>query len=209
MKILKWFLIVIGALIVLLLILVGTIYYMFTRPIPLAKEITPVPISQEAAVRLEQKIDALEQEIETARQKGEVKPVKLEVTPEEATSWAKDKIDKAIAEGQIDLPLTIKNIQINFSSGSVVVKAMASGTLYGITATVGGKALVDIKEGSLWYRIEEIYLGGLPGFVKDQLMSYLPESGEGTIQLVDLPVELQDIHIENGKLIVNGMTTGK
>ncbi|HEX77622.1 MAG TPA: hypothetical protein G4O03_04335 [Dehalococcoidia bacterium] len=204
--------IVFGLLVLLVATIIGYFCYTLSRPIPLEQEMTPVAISHEAALSLDRKIEALEAQIRAAQEAGVVKPIRFEVTPEEASSWAKEEIERALEEGEVDLPFNIESIQINFSPGSVIIKGMAKIKAWGFTISVGGEAEVDIRHGQLWYAIEEekIQLAGIPGAVKEQVLEAIragiPHWPSGSFDITDLPLELQSIGVEDDKLVIEGQT---
>ena len=204
-----------GILVLVVAAIVGYFWYTLSRPIPLEQEMTPVVISHEAALSFDQKIEAVEEQIEAAQEAGVVQPIHLEATPEEISSWAKEEIERALEEGEVDLPFTIENIQINFSPGSVIIKGFAKIKAWGFTFSIGGEAEIDVRDGELWYTVDEekIQLGGIPGFIKDRVLQAIrdnvPDWPSGSFSITDLPVELQDIKVYDYKLVIDGHTGGK
>ncbi len=211
MKILKWLLISIGSLIGLLLILAGIFYFLASRPPAIKSEMRPVEVSAEATHSLEQKVKSFQQEVEGAARAGEKKPVKLEITEGELTS----KLNQFIQEqtSKEELPIEVKNIQVNVKNGELLLAGEAN--ISGVKFQGGAKAAMRTEDGKIKLEVSKVDLGRLPlpGKVKKKVMSLIPEGGT-TLKLEDLPiglekglpVDLKNVRLEDGKLIIEGVT---
>jgi len=210
MKIVKWTLIFIGSLIGLLLIFAGIFYFLASRPPAIKSEMRPVEIST-VATSLEQKVKSFQQEVEEAARAGEEKPVKLEITEGELTS----KLNQFIQEqtSKEELPVEVKNIQVNVKDGELLLAGEAK--VAGVKFQGGAKATIRAEDGEIKLEVSKVDLGRLPlpGKVKEKVMSLIPEEGT-TLKLEDLPlgleenlpVELKDLRLEDGKLVIEGIT---
>ena len=211
MKVLKWVLISIGSLVGLVLILAGVAYYLASRPPAIKGEMRPVKISAEAARSLEQKLEAFQQEVQQAAQAGEQKEVKLEITEEELNAKINEYLKELTSEEE--LPVSVENVQVNVKDGKLLLVGEAE--VSGVKVQGGVEAKMKVENGKVKLQVNKVDLGRLPlpGGVKKKVLSLIPEE-KATIDLEDLPlgleknipVELKNICLKDGKLVIEGMT---
>lgn len=150
---------------------------------------TPVPVTDEAAESFDQNIEDFEQEIAQAYRGEEVT---LVITEEEATS----KLAELAAE---QLPLQMNRVQIHFDEGMVGGFAIVD---LGIDVQVAVQAKIEAEDGKPKITVESLNVGRLPipSTLVDQVMiAIMRQLGE---RWESVPVELQDITIEDGELTI-------
>ncbi len=187
-----------GAVFALLLITIGVGGYLITGPVDRETGANPIVATSEAAQSLDHKIDALEQEIDAATARGEHRQVTLVITEEEATS----KIDELAEAG--DLALGMERVQIHFIDSQVY--AFAKVDLI-IDVQVALQAQIEANNGEVDITIESFKLGRLsiPKTLIDQVMRALTKLIEDRLD-EEVDIELKQITIGNGQMIVTGVT---
>ena len=191
---LRWILIGIGGFIVIVLAVLGALYYLFTRPPAELSEMREVNITEEASKSFDEKMEHFRKALEGG---GEVE---IELTEEEVSSKILD-VAKEKLEGT---PLKPEKIMINFKDGEVEVGGEVK-VNWGPNPTVNiwGRGEVEVEEGKIKYKLKELKMGSVPGPVMNLLKKYIPEEGkEGEIKIKDL--EALDIEIKEGKIILKG-----
>ena len=186
-NIIRTFFLTLGTIFAMLLLIAGIGGYFITGTAP-TDEWPWVNPTDEAAARLDKKVEALEREIDEAQ---EGRKLTLEITQEEATS----KLDQLARAG--DLSIEIHYIQIHFSDG--MVRALAKvDMVIGVQAALEAK--IGVKDGRPDVTIESLHLGRLPipKALVDNVMTALEQA------LVErwesLHVELQSIIFEQGAI---------
>ncbi|MFQ5987679.1 MAG: hypothetical protein ACE5H6_02385 [Dehalococcoidia bacterium] len=177
----------------MLLIIIGVGGYLVTGPAPIGAEASPVPVTDEAAESFDQKVDGLVQEIAQAHPRKEVT---LVITEEEATS----KLAELAAANQ--LLLEMNHVKIHFDEGMVGGFAIVD---LGIDVQVAFQAKIDAEDGKPKITIERLNFGRLPvprTLVDQVMVAVMRQLGE---RWEGVPVELQDINIEDGKLTFIGV----
>ena len=189
MNIIRTLFLFLGAVFALLLIIIGVGGYLVTGPAPMEAGTTPVPVTDEAAESFDQNIEDFEQEIAQAYRGEEVT---LVITEEEATS----KLAELAAE---QLPLQMNRVQIHFDEGMVCGFAIVD---LGIDVQVAFQAKIEAEDGKPKITVESLNFGRLPipSTLVDQVMiAIMRQLGE---RWESVPVELQDITIEDGELTI-------
>lgn len=191
------FFLFLGSVFALLLITVGVGGYLITGPAPRGAGATPILVTQEAAESLDHKIEQFQREIAEASAMAGHREVTLVITEEEITS----KAAQLAAAGRF--PVDIDYVQIHFSDGRVCGFALAD---LGIDVQVGIQARIGVNEGKPDIKIESLNFGRLPisGTLIDQVMTALMRQMEEPLE--NIPIELQEITIENGEMIIGGIT---
>lgn len=194
MNLIRTFFLFLGSVFALLSIIVGVGGYLITGPAPREAGATAVAVTDEAAESLDNKIEAFQQQIAQASV-GE--RVTLVITEEEATS----KLAQLADLGQ--LPVDIDYVQIHFNDGRVCGFAIVD---LGIDMQVALQAKIGAEEGKPDITIESFNLGRLPipRTLIDQVMSAVMRQMEEQVE--NIPIELEEVTIENGEMIIRGVT---
>jgi hypothetical protein len=187
-----------GAVFALLMITIGIGGYLITGPAAREVGANSVEITEEAAQRLDDKIDALEQEIDAAIARGEHRRVALLITEEEATS----KIKALSDEGEIGID--IDHIQVCFIDGRVHVFTKID---FLISVQVSLQAEIEVNDGDIEIKIKSFNAGriSVPRTLIDQVMRAVMRMADERFE-EDLDVELEQITVGNGQMIVTGVT---
>jgi hypothetical protein len=173
----------------MLLLIAGVLGYLITGPPPKWDK-TWVKPNDEAAARLDEKIEALELQIDEAVDGEELT---LELTEEEVTS----KMDQLARDG--DLSVDMEHPQIYFSEG--LVQAISRVDLR-IDVWVAVEANIGVKEGRPDIKIESLHLGRLP-IPKTLVNSVVTALERATEERWDeLDVVLQEVTIKQGELSI-------
>ena len=187
-----------GAVFALLLITIGIVGYLITGPAAREVEANPVAVTEEAAQRLDDKIDALEQEVDEAIARGEHRRVTLVITEEEATS----KIKALSDEGEIGID--IDYVQIHFIDGKV--HCFAKVELI-IKFQVSFQAEIEVRDGEVDIKMVGFNVGrvSIPRPLIDQVMRAVMRMADERLE-EEIDIELEQITIENNRMIVTGAT---
>lgn len=197
MKALKIFGIAVGCIVLVLLIIGGVAYALMRGSSELASQVKPVVTSAEAAQRLDTKLEDLEK---AAKAASPGTTVSLILTEEEVNSKIAAELSKADIPENID----VKDVTVNLRDGEVLASARVN--ISGIQTTVGVKAKVEVADGKASIVVQNLDLGKLPvpQALKDRITGLIP--GDGKISLSDIPVDLQDIQIVDGQIVLRGVT---
>ena len=188
-NIIRTFFVTLGTVFAMLLLIAGILGYLITGPPPKWDK-TWVKPTDEAAARLDEKIETLELQIDEAVHGEELT---LELTEEEVTS----KMDQLAGDG--DLSVDMEHPQIYFNEG--LVQAIARVDLR-IDVWVAIEATIGVKEGRPDIKIESLHLGRLP-IPKTLVNSVVTALERATEERWDeLDVALQEVTIEQGELSV-------
>ena len=191
--------ITLGTILLLILIVAGTTLFLMHRPSSLTASMTPIVSTHEAAVVLENKLTDFENSVQNATPGTQVS---LNVSQEEITS----KVNEELAGMTDKLPagMTISNVSINFQDGKALISAPLKYSA--LSGTAGAQIAVNTVDGRPTVQIQEIDFGALPipQAVKDQLIGLIPNNG--TIDMGNIPVDITQIQIINGQIVMNGVT---
>lgn len=187
-----------GAVFALLLIAIGIGGYLITGPAAREVEANPIPVTEEAAQRLDDKIHALEQEIDQASAMGVHSRVTLVITEEEATSKVKALADEGKTGIDIDY------VQIHFIDGRV--HAFAKIDLL-MNLQVALQAEIEVNDGKPDIKIVSLDLGrvSVPKTLIGQVMRAVMRMADKRLE-EEIDIELEQITIGNGQMIVTGVT---
>jgi hypothetical protein len=192
-NIIKNIFLALGAVFALLLLIVGIGGWLVTGPAPTEEcGTTQIKVSPEAAASLDDKIAAFERQIDEAAE-GEV--LILEITEEEATS----KVAQLAKEGRISLEMNY--IQIHFIDNSMCGSALVD-LLIDMQVVI--QATIRVEDGKPDITIEGLHLGRIPipKTLIDNVMTALEKEVEDRWEA--LPIEFEQINIENGEMIIIG-----
>lgn len=192
-----------------LLLIVGIIAFLLTRPSPIA-EPAPIPVSPQIAPKLvkqlEEKVIYFLHQIEEANKAGEIREVSLEITNAEVNAFiitqALPKIQEEMAKKEV--PFKIEDIRISFTGEGayIAIKTEFAGFKPHLTIL----ADLQLAEGKPQIFIKKMDLGRLPlpGVVEKRL-----EEAIRGIKLPDLPIDIKTLDIQKGRIILEGLTKGK
>ncbi|MBA7596304.1 hypothetical protein ES703_03274 [subsurface metagenome] len=187
-----------GAVFALLLIAIGIVGYLVTGPAAREVGANAIPITEEAVQSLDDKIDVLEQEVDAAIARGEHRLHLLIITEEEATS----KIQALSDEGETGVD--IDHIQIRFIDGRVHAFAKIDVV---ISLQVSLQAEIEVNDGEVEIKVVRFNVGrvSIPSTLIDQVMRAVMGRVHERLE-ADIDIELEQITVENGQMIVAGIT---
>ena len=199
-KAIQLVLMVVGAATIILGIVVGAFLYNFSQPTDIEKQMHPVETSEQLADAFTEAWDAFEQ---AAREASIGDTVEVILSEAEVSSRVMEQI------GKVGLPFDVKKAWVNFLPGSVHILWAAEGSVLGLSVHIGGKAWVEIREENgktvLWYQLEELDFGRVPGSIKDIIMENIGDEMEGTWEPPeDWGLDLSSINIEGDQVIIKG-----
>jgi len=192
-------LVVIGTVSGIAFLFLGVGLYLTTQSPRIEAQMTSIIPTRAHAQMFDVEMETFEQAV----QKAEVDElVSITVTQEEVTS----KLDEVIK--RVDLPVEVRSVVVNFMEGKILVL----GKVYvNLEVNVGVVARIEIdSEGKPSVVVEEIDIGRgalLPPGIVDQLTSYIPNMDTVAEYLKELPVKLEEVVIEEGRLTVTGAIT--
>lgn len=200
MKALQIFLMFVGALAVLAIIalIIGYVLALLTPDI--RSNMRPVVLSSEAVDSLNSKIDNMKMEATAANLNKIQKTINLTVNEEEINSL----IVMSLAEGT----LPAREMLVNLNDGYFIV--YNAWNFPAFPAKTGIIGSIDVEEGKPVFIVRDFLLGKLP--VPDAI----DRSVQDTINIViklnlpfeELRLDLKEVTIEEGQLILTGSTSG-
>jgi hypothetical protein len=196
MKTLKIIGIVIGSIVVLVLIIVGVVWFLMSRPSKLTKDVTPVVPSAAASQSLDNKWQAFQTEIAQS-QPGT--PVTITLTQQEVDS----KINDGLKTANLPAGLTVSKMNVNLTDGKILLAATVQYSV--LSGNAGMVATVDIVNGQPTITVTNIDMGSLPfpQSLKDQLKSLIPQDA---LFQTNSSFQAQSINISDGLLTIQGIT---
>lgn len=204
MKFIKNCLTFIAILVLLLIFAAGTLFYFLTRSPEGKVETTPVPVTAEAAQRLESKVESFIEQLDQAGKTGEQRRVTIEITEEELNSFIARELPRL--QKEVDFPFEVESVWVSLREGQARVTAQVN--IAGFTPKLSATVGINVEDGVLKVDLKEIDLGRLPlpGLLKEQIDRFLQEGVD--LSQMDLPFELRKVVIKDGKLIVEGVSKG-
>ena len=191
--------ITLGSVVFLALAAAGVIFFLMHRAPAITNTMTPVTSSHQSVMALDSKITAFNNAVQNATPGT---PVSLNVTQEEITS----KVNEELAGMTAQLPagLSVGNVTINFQDGKALISAPV--TYSALSGTAGAAIAVQTINGTPTISVKDIDFGALPipQAVKDQLAGMIPNGGQ--IDLGNMPVDITNIQIIDGQIVMNGVT---
>lgn len=199
-----------------ILIVLGSIgVYLSTRPTSMESEMRPIDADVEDIQSFDQKLGVLEKEILEASATGEEREVTLTLTEQEVSIALGKMMREAISESSDNFSKEmIVDTMVNLDEETF--RAIVRIDFAGITVDAGVELRTETDEDGLNLILESIELGRLPfpGTVKDKIRSSFNEAHTHIdfrdlhIDLDDaLPVKLTDIIVNDGEMVIIGMTT--
>ncbi len=196
MKALKIIGIVFGSIVVLVLIIVGVVWFMMSRPSKLAEDVTPVVSNTAAAQSLDNKWQTFQTEV--AQSKAGTS-ITVTLTEEEVDS----KINDGLKTVNLPAGLTVGKMNVNLKDGKILLAATIQYSV--LSGNAGMVATVDLVNGQPTITVTDIDMGSLPfpQSLKDQLKSLIPQDA---LFQTNSSFQAQSIDISNGLLTIKGVT---
>jgi len=198
MKILKGFLIIMGALAVLAIIAIVIGYVLALLMPDIRSNMRPVVLSSEAVDSVNQKLDDLKTSCVTASSSNTKKDVNLVLTEEEVNST----LVMALAEGT----LPAKEVLVNFNDGYMLIYNAWSFPGLPIKTAVMGS--IEVENGKPTFLIQDFFLGKLP--VPNSVDMGVQQLANILIRLnaplEELKIDLKDVTISDGQIKITGIT---
>jgi len=152
--------------------------------------------------RFDEQITSFIEEAREASAAGESKTLILTLSEEDVTR----KLTEMVERNKEDIPLRVKDIQVQFREGSVHLLVRAKVRYLFFSTKVGADVLVTREGKHGYYEVVGLSFGRLPKTLGDWIMKSIPYELSGPLPLGDLPVELQDISLRDGKLYIEVTT---
>jgi len=217
-------LVIISIAAVVLLILAGAGYFVWsnlfppeppppgatlTAPPPPPKESKPPP-PKKPAPGLEEKVENFMQAIADVSATGKSKEVTLVFTEAEVNDQAAMLLTQVEIPG--DIPLEIKGVHIDFQTDNNLVTEVETAT-YGFEVTIKVKTKVGVKEGKPDVEITDVSFGfiPLPETLKDRIVDFLKQKiDDSLVQLTETGIggngkvnlEFKDINIQEEEMTI-------
>lgn len=184
-----------GSIFALASITAGVLGFFITGPSPRQVDAKLIPVTYEAAQRLDDKIEALRRQVDEASAMGRRIEVTLVITEEEATS----KVLQLSRSGEVNLD--IKFAQIHFLDGTAYLFGEVDVV---IKMDISLEAEIEVKEGEPDITIRGLHVGRLPipETLVDQVMRAVMSHYKE--RLDSIRVDLEEITIGNGEMIIRG-----
>lgn len=205
----------VGTCIAILIILGSIGLYLSTRPTSMENKMRSINADIEDIQSFDEKLEILEKDILSAVEVGEQREVTLTLTEEEVSAVLVDMMREAISESSDNFSKEmIVDTMVNLDEETF--RAIVRIDFAGITVDAGVELRAETDEDGLNLILESIELGRLPfpGTVKDKIRSSFNEAHTHIdfrdlhIDLDDaLPVKLTDIIVNDGEMVIIGMTT--
>lgn len=188
---------VVGSILVLAVLLIVVMYLLLRITPEVASQVTPVPTSSQAAQQFDSKVDTFES---TAKKAAPGTPVSLTLTQEEINS----KIAAGLSTADMPDNVKVEGVNVNLQDGQILASARINYS--GIEVNVGATASIEVSNGQAYVVLEDLDMGKmpLPQGVKDQLAGMIPNGGK--ISLSDVPLNIQGITVQDGQMVVLGVT---
>ncbi len=161
--------------------------------VPFAK----LPAQEQARRRGDaQQLEGQVSSIEQASRAHEKKPFALEISDEQLNTLLQDRLDLS--------KFPIRNLRVGFEPGRVVAQGEVNYKGFPATGTLEGR--VRLQSGRLIYQTDSLQVMGvpLPGNWKGQLDKQV--SAQLNSALKRAPGRIEDVQIEQNKLVVSGHT---
>ncbi len=152
--------------------------------------------------RFDGQITSFTEEARESSAAGERKTLVLTLSEEDVAG----KLAQMVEMNKEDIPVRVKDIQVQFREGSVhlLVKAKVKYSIF--STRVSADVLLTPEGRHGYYEVVDISTGYLPKTLVDWIMKRIPYELSGPLPLGDLPVELQDISLRDGKLYIEVIT---
>ena len=141
-------------------------------------------------------------EVRRASAAGERKTLVLILSEEDVAR----KLTEMVERNKSDIPVRVKDIQVQFREGSVHLLVKAKVKYFILSTKVSADVLITPEGKHGYYEVVDFSLGHLPKALVDWIMKRIPYELSGPLPLGDLPVELQDILVRDGRLYIKAIT---
>ena len=152
--------------------------------------------------RFDGQITSFIEETRRASAAGERKTLVLTLSEEDVAG----KLAQMAEVNKEDIPVRVKDIQVQFREGSVYLLVKAKVKYLVFNTKVSANVFVTSEGRYGYYKVVDISTGYLPKAVVDWIMKRIPYELSGPLPLGDLPVELQDISLRDGRLYIEVIT---
>ena len=147
-------------------------------------------------------ISSFIEEARRASAAGERKTLVLTLSEEDVTH----KLTEIVEKNKRDIPVSVNDIQVHFHEGSVHLLITAKAKYFILSTKVSADVLITPEGKHGCYEVVGLSLGYMPRAIVDWITKRIPYELSGPLPLGDLPVELQDICLTNGKLYIEAIT---
>ena len=191
-------LILLVALFLIVAILVGGTFYLFTRPSTLVAGMPAIIPSREASAEFDRKTIEFLTDLGSSVAAGDPEMVTLVVTEKEATS----KLAEFARSEQFGID--ILNPQVHFQDGRVRISSDVGAR--GMVVNMAVQVQVVSLDGKPEIVIDKVDFGefGVPESIRKQVFDSIT-SGTGSILLEDLPIQIGNISVADGQLVIQGL----
>ena len=152
--------------------------------------------------RFDGQITSFIEEAREASAAGEFKTLILTLSEEDVAR----KLTEMAERNKRDIPVRVKDIQVQFRESSVHLLVKANVKYLIFSTKVGADILITPEGKHGYYEVVDISMGHLPKALIDWIMKRIPYELSGPLPLGDLPVELQDISLRDGRLYIEVIT---
>ena len=152
--------------------------------------------------RFDGQITSFIEEILRASAAGERRTLVLTLSEDDVAG----KLTEMVEKNEEDIPVKVKDIQVQFREGSVhmLIKAKVKYSIFSTRVSADVLLTPEGKHG--YYEVVDISMGNLPKALVGWIMKRIPYELSGPLPLRDLPVEVQDISLGDGKLYIEVIT---
>ncbi len=192
---------ILGILVVIVAMAAGAAFYLLGRTPESVSQLPEVKVSKDASASFDQKIAQVGQAVSTAQKTSKPVPVTLRVTEQELTSKVAEI--GTLQSGE----LQARDVQIRLVPGKIVTTAKVS--FMGLDVPVTLTATVSVRDGKPHVVVQNVQFGGLPlpDTLKNQLVDTIQWQMDEAWE--DLPVQVQEVRIEQGVAIITGLAKPK
>ncbi|MBI4302190.1 MAG: hypothetical protein HY664_06260 [Chloroflexi bacterium] len=176
----------------ILLLTGGGLAFLITRTPTVAKKMTPVPVTADAAASFDAKI----QEAELLFSESLQQPIRVEITQDEVTARLVQELERR------ELPIPISHFQVNLKKDMMQISAILKVNGLNVPVVATAEALIEGNEAVV--EIKDIQIGSfpVPSFVRDQINDLIKKEAEGL--KFELPQGVKSISIEEGMIVLEG-----
>ena len=152
--------------------------------------------------RFDGQITSFIEEAREASAAGERKTLILTLSEEDVMR----KLTEIAERNKGDILVSLKDIQVHFREGNVHLLVEARARYFIFNTKISTDVLITPEGRHGYYEVVDYSLGHLPRALVDWIMKRIPYEMSGPLPLGDLPVELQDISLKDGKLYIEAIT---
>jgi len=152
--------------------------------------------------QFDRQITSFIEEAREASAAGERKTLVLTLSEEDVAR----KLTEMAERNKSDISIRVKDIQVQFRESSVHLLVKANVKYLIFSTKVGADVLITPEGKHGYYEVVDISTGYLPKTLVDWIMKRIPYELSGPLPLGDIPVELQDISVKDGRLYIKAIT---